>query len=174
MVKLILAIDKDDWIGLKNKIPWRIKADMKFLKEVTTITYPRKINALIMWRKTLDSLWSIKLIDRRIYVITNNVRLLNSKEIGWVHYHKDIRRLILNLNDDIDVGNIFIFWWASIYKLALDLNLVDEILLTRVYWKYECDVFFDINKYLINFKKYSSTIKLTEWIHKFRFITYKK
>jgi len=44
-------------IGAKGKIPWKCRADMNFFKEITTkVSDSTKMNAVIMGRKTFESL----------------------------------------------------------------------------------------------------------------------
>jgi dihydrofolate reductase len=60
-------------IGSNNKIPWKCRTDMKFFKETTTKTKdPTKINAIIMGRKTFESLPS-PLINRINVVLTSEL-----------------------------------------------------------------------------------------------------
>jgi dihydrofolate reductase len=54
---IILASDEKNGIGKNGILPWRLKSDMAYFKEVTTTTLSeKKINALIMGRKTWESI----------------------------------------------------------------------------------------------------------------------
>lgn len=53
---LIAAVDKNLGIGIQNRLPWRLKADLKYFSDITSIAAPEKINAVIMGRKTWESL----------------------------------------------------------------------------------------------------------------------
>ena len=59
-------------IGAMGKIPWKCRADMNFFKETTSLTKdPTKMNAVIMGRKTYDSLPNGPLDSRINIVITS-------------------------------------------------------------------------------------------------------
>jgi len=54
---LVVAATQRGGIGLNNSIPWKLSTDMKFFKKVTsTTTDASKLNAVIMGRKTWDSI----------------------------------------------------------------------------------------------------------------------
>ena len=58
-VKLIVAMCKNNGIGIDNKIPWRISEDMNYFSKKTSGDYSgdgNKKNAVIMGRKTWESL----------------------------------------------------------------------------------------------------------------------
>ena len=49
-ISIIVAMSHNNVIGLKNKLPWHISADLKNFKKIT-LGYP-----VIMGRKTYDSI----------------------------------------------------------------------------------------------------------------------
>jgi dihydrofolate reductase len=54
---IILAVDKENGIGKQGNLPWKLKSDMIYFREVTTTTLQKdKINAIIMGRKTWESI----------------------------------------------------------------------------------------------------------------------
>lgn len=53
MISLIVAYDRNKSIGQGNIIPWKLKADMKRVKELTTN------QTIIMGRKTLESILTV-------------------------------------------------------------------------------------------------------------------
>jgi dihydrofolate reductase len=54
---IVLAVDQNGLIGCENRIPWSIPEDMKHFRELTTsVKDPSKRNAVIMGRKTWESL----------------------------------------------------------------------------------------------------------------------
>ena len=73
MLSLIVAYDKNKAIGNENTIPWRLKADMKRVKELTTN------QTIIMGRKTLESIGHA-LPNRINRVLTRNPELLQKYE----------------------------------------------------------------------------------------------
>lgn len=63
MISLLLAMDRNQTIGAKNDLPWRLPNDLKFFKEKTTG------NTIIMGRKTYESMGT-PLPNRKNVVIT--------------------------------------------------------------------------------------------------------
>ena len=58
-INLIVAMCKNNGIGLNNKIPWKISEDMHYFSKKTSGNYPgdgNKKNAVIMGRNTWESL----------------------------------------------------------------------------------------------------------------------
>src|SRR3989338_7373825 len=53
---IIAAVDKDFGLGKGGTLPWQLPADMKHFKTLTTAALPGKKNAVIIGRKTWDSL----------------------------------------------------------------------------------------------------------------------
>lgn len=54
---IILAVDEKNGIGKNGTIPWRLKKEQLFFKQITTSTKSKKkLNAVVMGRKTWESL----------------------------------------------------------------------------------------------------------------------
>lgn len=55
--QVVVAATKDMGIGKDGKLPWRLPTDLKFFKEITSTTSdPEKKNAIVMGRKTWESI----------------------------------------------------------------------------------------------------------------------
>ncbi len=65
-VTLVAAMSSNRVIGIDNKLPWHMPADLKFFKETTLE------KAIIMGRKTFDSIGKRALPRRQNIVITSN------------------------------------------------------------------------------------------------------
>lgn len=122
MVNIIVAVanyyaEKGYAIGKNGGIPWSCPQDMKWFKD-TTIGH-----AVIMGRKTFDSLKK-PLKDRINIVITSKDIVTNSEE--KIYAVKSVEEAI-SLAKSLTMNDIFIIGGASIYKYALEHDLVDKI-----------------------------------------------
>lgn len=122
MVNIIVAVanyyaEKGYAIGKSGGIPWSCPQDMKWFKD-TTIGH-----AVIMGRKTFDSLKK-PLKDRINIVITSKDIVTNSEE--KIYAVKSVEEAI-SLAKSLTMNDIFIIGGASIYKYALEHDLVDKI-----------------------------------------------
>jgi len=136
VTNLIVAVDfKTNGIGVNGQIPWNIKDDMKWFKNMTTG------NTVIMGRKTYESLG--KPLKNRLNIIISkswtpdcdlneNVRIASSAEEA------------LQIAENEKFGMIFVIGGASIYKEFLSKNLIDNIYIDYIHneVKYEYDTFF--------------------------------
>lgn len=141
-VNLIVAVGNYDSdrkgyvIGKDGKIPWRNKNDMKWFKE-TTINHP-----VIMGRKTFNSIGK-PLSDRANIIITSDP---NSIKYEW----SDVVYTASSVEDAVKIAkktyktDAFIIGGASVYKEALDKDLVDKIYIDYIDETVEDgDTFFD-------------------------------
>lgn len=118
-MKLILAVTKNGGIAKDGKIPWKIKEEINFFKNMTLN------HTVVMGRKTFESIGK-PLPDR------NNI------VIGKGHYSLlDAVKIIDKLEKDGET-----VWLIGGVKLAESLeHLVDEIFLSVIKDDYECDLF---------------------------------
>lgn len=139
---MILAIDEKNGIWRGNDLAWRLKTDMEYFKQITVQTQdPEKINALVMGRKTWESIpEKFRPLPGRINCVLTRDEKFQNENI--VVYH-DIDSCLEDLGQYQWVENIFIIWWANIYNQLLSNESLDKIYITRVEWDFECDTFFD-------------------------------
>ena len=122
----IVAISENGGIGKGNRLLFRISADLKRFKELTSG------HTVIMGRKTLQSLPGGRgLPNRRNIVITRDIDFTAERaEI----VHSVDEALALAEEDAFVIGG------ASIYQAMLPY--CDKVYLTKVYADAEADVFF--------------------------------
>jgi len=117
----IVAADRNNNIGIDNKLPWHISEDLKYFKRVT------KGHPVIMGRKTYESIG--RLLPNRLNVIltrNTNYSVEGAKVLSSID---EAIKLSMNANE-YDTSKVFIIGGSEIYKQTLDQ--ADEIYMTRV------------------------------------------
>lgn len=166
---LILAATPSLGIGKDGVLPWpQLKKEMGFFARVTKRTSPsasvegrRKINAVLMGRKTWESIPPKfrPLKDRLNIVITSKPEEFANKldkktEVEGPLVCSGILDAIAQLeredksnlpSTDLEIDRIFVIGGASIYRTALELPQTKRVLLTKIEKEFECDTFFPIN-----------------------------
>ena len=126
-VILIAAIGLNGELGLDNKLLWKSPSDLTMFKTIT------EGHPIIMGNNTFKSLPGI-LPNRKHYIVTS--KLLVDNRVESVHSIKDALLGLEGLTD-----KVFIIGGASIYKQALELDSVDELLITHMNWEGKADTF---------------------------------
>jgi len=176
-INMILAIDDKNWLWKKWELAWSISRDLKKFKEITSNTKDlAKLNAIIMWIKTRDSIPSkYRPLSNRINcILSRNIKQesINSKIDDFVLYFNSINSCFEELSKKTNLENIYVIGWANIYNQFIKYPKLNRIFLTRVYWDFWCDVFFDWIPNNFKLEKESKLIN-ENWIN-FRFQIYKK
>jgi len=126
-ISLIAAMAEDRVIGIENRLPWRLPADMKWFRQ-HTLGKP-----IIMGRKTFESFGGKPLPDRLNIVITRDQ---DYRAAGAVVVH-DIEQAIAAAGD---VDELMIIGGASFYEQMLPL--ADRLYLTYVHTRINGDAWF--------------------------------
>jgi len=118
-------------IGCENKLPWRLKTDMKRFRQITLD------HAVIMGSKTFDSIG--KPLPRRTNIVMsrearpNESTIVFDKEILWANTLEAaiyIADLVSIVNEKRD---FFVIGGAEIYRLFFDQDLINKVYLTEVF-----------------------------------------
>ena len=171
-ISIILAVDDKNWLGKNWGLAWNLSSDMKYFKRITTRTKDKnKQNALIMWRKTWESIpKKFRPLPWRINCILSRKAKKNlNKDILWFN---SLNNCIKKLRNNKNIENIFIIGWANLYNNSLKDSNLNKIYITKVKWDFNCDVFF--NWIPDNFKLIKKSKKIEENSIKFNFLVYKK
>ncbi|WP_421918013.1 dihydrofolate reductase [Marinifilum sp.] len=133
-IAIIVAASRNNVIGKNNQLIWRLSADLKRFKALTTG------HTIIMGRKTFDSIGK-PLPNRTSVIIT---RQKDYQQEGCIVVHS----LEEALETVKDQEKVFIIGGGTIYEQSIDK--ADELYLTLVHREFFGDTFFP-------------KIKLTEW-----------
>lgn len=130
IISLIVAAANNGAIGLNNDLPWRLPADLRHFKTLTTGHH------ILMGRKTYESIGR-PLPNRTSVVITRNA-----------NFEAEGCKVVHSLSEAIQVAKqtpeneAFLIGGAQLYELALAEKVIDKIYLTEVDTEVEGDAFF--------------------------------
>lgn len=183
-VKLIVAMCKNNGIGNKNKIPWRVSDDMHYFSKKTSGNYHEGINkknAVIMGRNTWESLptkykplqrrYNIVLTknvieQQRIYSVDNDVVFLSSIDDAMILCYsgdeiceKGEKGENKEKSNIYSFNNIWIIGGSSIYREFMIRDSMENLKISKYYITYidkhyDCDTYFPL---LENMNKYHLT-----------------
>ncbi|KAH7408632.1 dihydrofolate reductase-like domain-containing protein [Phaeosphaeria sp. MPI-PUGE-AT-0046c] len=158
---LILAATPSLGIGKNGALPWPLlKKEMGYFARVTkrVPTSSSKINAVLMGRKTWDSIPPKfrPLKDRLNIVITRDTaafeKSLESSKSGAgggvegpLIASGIVDALTQLEKKEQSVERIYVIGGASIYQTALELPQTKRVLLTKIHKEYDCDTFFPVD-----------------------------
>lgn len=123
-------------IGLNGKLPWKsLKGDMDFFVKTTKGTGK---NAIIMGRKTWDSLKQKPLVDRLNVVISNSLQPQDG-----VLVYTNLYEAIENLENHQPLDEIYVIGGGQLYESAIYHPKCDKVYITNVDGVLiNCDTFF--------------------------------
>jgi dihydrofolate reductase len=128
IISIIVAMDKKRGIGLDNKLPWRLPADLKRFRELTMGHH------IIVGRKTFESIGK-PLPGRQIIIVTRD-RKYRREGCLIVHSVEDAISLARSRGE----SEVFVCGGAEIYARALPL--AEKIYFTLVDAEVAADTFF--------------------------------
>lgn len=156
-INIIVAICKNNGIGINNNLPWYYSSDLKKFK---SLTVGNKNNAIVMGKNTYLSLNDKKLLFRDNLILSNSLTIDDKLDNNIIKTFKNLKNL-LEFIETKNYDNIWIIGGRQIYELFLEKNLVDQIYLTYINELYNCDIFFPkIN--LNNFKLIKNNIQYND------------
>ena len=139
---IVVAIDEKNGIGKKGGLAWKLSADLKHFKEITTTTIdPQKKNAVIMGRKTWDSLpEKFKPLPGRLNVVLS--QNANQMSFSGVLFFTFFDEALKYLNIKEEIENIFVIGGAQVYIHALEHPKCENLYVTHLKGDFGCDTFF--------------------------------
>ncbi len=130
-LSLIVAMASNHAIGLNNKMPWHLSADLKKFKHIT-MGHP-----IIMGRKTFESIGR-PLPGRQNIIISRNPDYRQQDCLVF-------NSLEAAIQSCADCDEVFVIGGATLYKVAL--ALADKLYITAIHQAFEGDTYFpELNK----------------------------
>ncbi len=169
---IVVAVDENNGIGKKGALAWKLSADLKYFKEITSQTSDaQKKNAVIMGRKTWDSLpEKYKPLPGRLNVVLS--QNANQMSFPGVLFFTFFDEALKYLNVKADVDQIFVIGGAQVYTHALEHPSCQVLYVTHLQGSYDCDAFFP--QIPAAFIKQTESAWLTEGAIRFQYCQYKK
>jgi len=141
MINCILCVDATCGIGKSGIIPWSIREDMQYFKQITTGA-ANFSNAVIMGRHTYESIGH-ELPNRHNYILSSS----SSKTLPTTNTTHTMQSINNALNDIAtkQFNNIFIIGGKQLYEHFINNNIAKYIYITTLNHDYECNVHVDLN-----------------------------
>lgn len=128
IISIVAAMDRERGIGVDNRLPWRLSADLKKFRELTMGHH------IIVGRKTFESIGR-PLPGRRMIIVTRD-RIFKAEGCDVVHSVEDAIELARGRGE----SEVFICGGAEIY--AQTIGVADRMYLTLVDAEVAADTFF--------------------------------
>ncbi len=128
IISLLVALDEQGGIGIQNRLPWHLSADLKRFKELTMGHY------ILMGRRTYETI-ARSLPGRTMLVLTHDRS-----------FKTDHAQIATSLQEAIDMAvaggesELFVIGGGQLFAQALPL--AQRIYLTRVHASLPADAFF--------------------------------
>ncbi len=136
--EVVVAIDRERGIGRDNRLPWKLPTDMAHFVNTTRQAPAGQTNAVIMGRKTWDSIPpKYRPLDQRTnIVVSRNRELALPAGVRLAHGLSDA------LEQSRGAHRCFVIGGAELYGLALLSPLCKVVHLTVIDATFDCDAFF--------------------------------
>ena len=142
MRTILVAHDENRVIGFNSQIPWYNPEDLKLFKDRTS-GHP-----IVMGRKTWQSLpkrplpGRLNLVVSTIFSEVASLFKIKWSDRGQAHVFPDLEVALNYAKDKRPDQPIFIIGGESIYRHALEKNLVDRICVSLIPGEHEGDTYF--------------------------------
>jgi len=136
----VAAADAAGGIGKDNDLPWpKLSEDLRFLRRITTEAPPGRMNAVIMGRRTWDSVPSGRqpLRDRLNVVVSRSPLALPAGMLAAT----SLQQALELARARPEVASLFVIGGAQIFHQAFAHPACRHIYVTRLAARFECDAF---------------------------------
>jgi dihydrofolate reductase len=136
LINGIVAMDKNKGIGINNKLPWALPADLLRFQKLTTGS---RNNAVIVGKNTWNSIRFLKGRDHLILSTSLSMEYVQDERL--VKTFSDIN-ILLNFIKGRNYDQVWVIGGHEIYKKFLEMNLLNELHITLIDETFKCDTFF--------------------------------
>ncbi|MDR2068010.1 MAG: dihydrofolate reductase [Holosporaceae bacterium] len=148
MIGLIAVVDADFGVSKNRSIPWSFPEDRRLFYAKT------KNSVLVMGKNTFLETEEIPLKGRINCVVSRELSLKGHNDESIVKFQPNVR--IFQTIEDVcaEYDDFWLIGGAKLYNYALNKNLVDYALITRLHRRHNADTFLDY----FHFEKFSKKI----------------
>jgi dihydrofolate reductase/thymidylate synthase len=170
-------------IGRGGQLPWRVKEDMAFFKEITSTAPCGLRNAVIMGRKTWESIPAkFRPLEQRLNIVLSTDEDVRSKYSvpDSVLTAASLEGAMSLLRDDQSIAQVFVIGGESLYREALASPLIQILYITEIFHRdhsafSDLDTFFPFisaNRFQLQYRSNKRTSSSMENLS-YRFVQYR-
>lgn len=134
---VVAAMTPDLGIGMNGKLPWRLKQEILYFRDITSACPEGSTNAVIMGHRTWESIpKKFRPLPNRVNVILS--RSFTNKSENGIYYYNSMDSILeaFHKSDYLvlekRINKIFIIGGAQVYNAFINDDRVDSLLLTNV------------------------------------------
>ena len=165
-------MDEKNGIGRDGELAWQLPSDMAYFKEKTSTTIdPKKKNAVLMGRKTYESIpKKFRPLPKRLNIIlTKNTSI----QFPDCLIQQSIESAITTIQNRLpEIETLFIIGGGQIYKETLTKKICSKLWITHLFSDFNCTTTFPKIPKIYSIKNESKTE--SENNIKFKFVEYLK
>jgi dihydrofolate reductase len=144
---VIVACDVNGGIGKDGSIPWFLPEDLLHFKTITSLAPIGKHNALIMGRKTWESL-PCKPLPNRLNIVISSTLYRKTPHDHEEHcmVFPNLHSALEHIRNDSNIYKTFVIGGAKLYEEALEHRDCNKVYVTQLRDVFDCDVSFPIEQ----------------------------
>lgn len=132
---IVAALTPELGIGINGKLPWRLKQEIKYFRDVTSkTTSSGNINAVVMGRRTWESIPAkFRPLSNRLNVVLTRQKQEGESSDDDVIYSSSLEEAFKSLEQyPKNIEKVFIIGGADVYNQCIIADKVKHILLTEI------------------------------------------
>ncbi|XP_071731504.1 bifunctional dihydrofolate reductase-thymidylate synthase-like [Rutidosis leptorrhynchoides] len=176
--QIVVAATRDFGIAKDGKLPWKLPSDLNFFKEITTSTssdHTDKMNAVIMGRKTWDSIpLQYRPLPNRLNVVLTRSTTFNIPTFENVITCSSIPsalELLAISPYSMSIDKVFVIGGGQILREVMNGSGCEAIHMTEIDENIDCDTFIPPVDTKV-FCPWYSSLPVTENGVRYRFVSY--
>ncbi|PPR88768.1 hypothetical protein GOBAR_AA31913 [Gossypium barbadense] len=144
--RVVVAATREMGIGKDGKLPWRLPSDLKFFKELTVTTSdPEKKNAVVMGRKTWESIpLEFRPLPGRLNVVLTRSQssdITTGENVVICGSIPSALELLAEVPYCFAIEKVFVIGGGQIFRETLNASGCEAIHITEIGTSIECNTF---------------------------------